>query len=102
MRRRLARQSHPRGYGVAWRLIQSNCFTVATLVKLERTKAKAPRKRPKKVEGANQKKNGKWSNPLIFPGREFDHLDAYRAAKEQRAAQRDEYRAQARDNGDYR
>jgi len=66
------------------------------------TKAKAPRKRPKKVEGANQKKNGKWSNPLIFPGREFDDLDAYRAAKEQRAAQRDEYRAQARDNGDYR
>ena len=30
--------------------------------------------------------NGKWANTHIFPGREFDDLDAYRAAKKQRAA----------------
>ena len=33
----------------------------------------------------------------MFPGREFDDLDEYRAAKKQRAARREEYRAQARD-----
>ena len=31
---------------------------------------------------------------MMFPGREFDDLDAYRAAKKQRAARREEYRAQ--------
>ena len=41
------------------------------------------------VEGAIQKVNGKWSSPQLFPGREFDDLDAYRAAKAQLAARRD-------------
>ena len=40
----------------------------------------------KTVEGAQQKKNGKWANHQMFPGREFDDLDALRAAKKQRAA----------------
>ena len=39
----------------------------------------------KHVEGAKQKSNGKWRSNN-FPGREFDDLDAYRAAKKQRAA----------------
>ena len=43
------------------------------------------------VEGAIQKVNGKWSSPQLFPGREFDDLDAYRAAKKQRVEQRAEY-----------
>jgi len=43
------------------------------------------------VEGATQNKNGKWSNSEMFPGREFDDLDAYRAAKKQRAALRSAY-----------
>ena len=50
------------------------------------------------VEGAKQKKNGKWINTFIFPGREFDDLDAYRAAKKQRVARRSAYSDQARDN----
>ena len=58
------------------------------------TKGKAPRKKIKRAEGGYQKANGKWSDPRMFPGREFDDLDAYRAAKKQRAARRDEYRAQ--------
>ena len=40
------------------------------------------------VEGAYRKANGKWYNKDMFPGREFDDLDAFRAAKKQRAAQR--------------
>ena len=64
----------------------------------KRRKPTAPGKRPKYVEGATQKQNGKWSCPLMFPGREFDDLDAYRAAKKQRYARREEYRAQAREN----
>ena len=40
------------------------------------------------VEGGIKKSNGKWSNPDMFPGREFDDLDAYRPAKKQRAEQR--------------
>ena len=58
------------------------------------TKAKAgaaPRKRAKTVEGATQKSNGKWSNTHMFPGREFDDLDEFRAAKKQRAEQRIAY-----------
>ena len=54
------------------------------------------KKKMKKAEGAYQKQNGKWTNKDMFPGRDFDDLDAYRAAKKQRAARRDEYRAQAR------
>ena len=34
----------------------------------------------------------------MFPGREFDDLDEYRAAKKQREERREEYRAQVRDN----
>ena len=67
------------------------------------TKGKAgvapPRKKPRRVEGAEQKANGKWANSVMFPGREFDDLDAYRAAKKQRAARRAAWSAQARDNG---
>ena len=37
------------------------------------------------VEGAAQKQNGKWVSQM-FPGREFDDLDEYRAAKKQRKA----------------
>ena len=52
----------------------------------------APRKTPRfierRVEGARSKANGKWSNPDMFPGRDFDDLDEYRAAKKQRVAQK--------------
>ena len=44
-----------------------------------------------RVEGAYQKANGKWGNHDIFPGREFDNLDAYRAAKKQREERRAAY-----------
>ena len=46
------------------------------------------------VEGARQKSNGKWSDSRMFPGRDFDDLDEYRAAKRQRAEQRAAYSAQ--------
>jgi len=49
----------------------------------------------KYVEGARQKSNGKWHNYGMFPGREFDDLDAYRAAKKQRTEQRAAYSDQA-------
>ena len=54
----------------------------------------------KKTEGAYQNSSGKWSNYNMFPGREFDDLDEYRAAKKQRAARRTAYLAQIphRDN----
>ena len=55
-------------------------------------------KKKLRVEGATQKSNGKWANKDLFPGREFDDLDAYRAAKKQHYARREEFRAQARDN----
>ena len=54
------------------------------------TKQKAGRKN---IEGAWSKANGKWASQM-FPGREFDDLDEYRAAKKQRAARRAEYSAQ--------
>ena len=47
------------------------------------------------VEGATQNKKGKWSNSAMFPGRDFDDLDAYRAAKKQRNERRAAYSAQA-------
>ena len=60
-------------------------------------KAKRPRETGmhvgKHVEGAKQKSNGKWRSNN-FPGREFDDLDEYRAAKKQRAEQRATYSAQ--------
>ena len=43
------------------------------------------------VEGATRKVNGKWINPAMFPGLEFDNLDEYRAAKKQHAEQRIAY-----------
>ena len=52
-----------------------------------RRKAAAPKKKLR-VEGATQKSNGKWANKDMFPGREFDDLEEYRAARKQRAAQR--------------
>ena len=55
----------------------------------------APRKKTKCVEGARQKKNGKWSSSM-FPGREFDDLDELRAAKKEHYSRREEYRAQRR------
>ena len=53
----------------------------------KKRKPTASRKRVKKlcVEGAAQKQNGKWVSQM-FPGREFDDLDEYRAAKKQRKA----------------
>ena len=49
---------------------------------------------PRRAEGATQKLNGKWRNHEMFPDREFDDLDEYRAAKKQHAARRKEYSAQ--------
>jgi len=60
----------------------------------KRARPTKARKKIIRAEGGYQKANGKWSDPRMFPGREFDDLDAYRAAKKQRAARRDEYRAQ--------
>ena len=62
------------------------------------SRAPPSKKRGRYVEGAKQKSNGKWTNSCMFPGREFDDLDAYRAAKKQRAARREEYRAQIPDS----
>ena len=64
----------------------------------QKRKAKRPRETVeltgmhvgKSVEGAQQKKNGKWRCPL-FPGREFDDLDELRAAKKQRKERRAAY-----------
>ena len=50
----------------------------------------------KTVEGAQQKKNGKWINTFMFPGREFNDLDELRAAKKQRKERRAAYSDQAR------
>ena len=65
--------------------------------KRKRPAKKKPRFVQRKVEGAIQKANGKWRSEM-FPGREFDDLDAYRAAKKQRKEQRKEYIAQTRHN----
>jgi hypothetical protein len=62
--------------------------------KKARTSSKKPPYYRKCIEGAIQKSNGKWANNVMFPGREFDDLDEYRAAKKQRAGRREEYRAQ--------
>ena len=48
------------------------------------------------VEGAIQKANGKWTNCKMFPGRDFDDLDAYRAAKKQRKERRAAHTGQVR------
>jgi len=65
--------------------------------KRERPAKKKPRFVRRHVEGASSKANGKWRSSM-FPGREFDDLDAYRAAKKQRAARREEYSARIREN----
>ena len=51
--------------------------------------------KPKRTDGAYQKQNGKWANCTMFPGRDFDDLDAYRAAKKQRVEQRAAYSGHA-------
>ena len=56
--------------------------------------ARAPPNYGKCIEGAKSKANGKWTNYETFPGREFDDLDAYRAAKKQRKEQRAAYSEQ--------
>ena len=62
----------------------------------KRKRPTVPRKRAKpeilRVEGAYQNQNGKWRSHM-FPGREFDDLDAYRAAKKQRATRKKEHNA---------
>ena len=50
---------------------------------------------PRRAEGATQKLNGKWRNHGMFPDREFDDLDEYRAAKKQRKERRAAYSVQA-------
>ena len=47
-------------------------------------------------EGARQKSNGKWMNHAMFPSREFDNIDAYRAARTQHMTRRAEWSAQIR------
>ena len=39
---------------------------------------------------------GPWANTRLFPGREFDDLDAYRAAKKQRKERRAAHTGQVR------
>ena len=63
---------------------------------MERKAGGAPPKKKPCVESATQKQNGKWTNNFMFPGREFDDLDAYRAAKKQRAARRSAFLDQRR------
>ena len=80
---------------IKWKL--SGCTVAVTPVMAPDT-SRAYRgsrhKRGRYVEGAEQKKNGKWINPEMFPGREFDDLDEYRAAKKQRVEQRIAYSEQ--------
>ena len=49
------------------------------------------------VSAILEKSNGKWTDNAKFPGREFDDLDAYRAAKKQRMARRGAYADQLRE-----
>ena len=68
---------------VAWAIAQVVRGCCAPSESAKRPTRKAGRKKKRK-RGPAQKKNGKWSSSM-FPGREFDDLDAYRAAKKQRA-----------------
>ena len=73
---------------IKWKL--SGCTVAVTPVMVpeaSRVPPKKPRFVQRCVEGARSKANGKWSSQH-FPGREFDDLDAYRAAKKQRVAQK--------------
>ena len=58
-----------------------------------RTLPKKPPYYGKSIEGATQRANGKWTSHH-YPGREFDDLDEYRAAKKQRMERRAAYSAQ--------
>ena len=60
--------------------------------KRKRPAKKEPRFVQRHVEGATSKSNGKWRSQM-FPGREFEDLDAYRAAKKQRTDERAAYYA---------
>ena len=62
--------------------------------KKARTFSEKPPYYGKCIEGARQKQSGKWYH-RSFPGREFDDLDAIRAAKKQRAERRAAYSDQA-------
>tara|TARA_B100000459_G_scaffold21876_1_gene10775 strand:+ start:177 stop:452 length:276 start_codon:yes stop_codon:yes gene_type:complete len=71
------------------KLKKCRCTVAVTPVMVSDTSRAPPsKKRGRYVEGAKQKSNGKWTNSCMFPGREFDDLDAYRAAKKQRVAQK--------------
>jgi hypothetical protein len=59
--------------------------------KKARTFPKKPPYYGKYIEGATQKQSGKWTCHKMFPGREFDDLDEFRAAKKQRLEQRAAY-----------
>ena len=83
---------------IKWKL--SGCTVAVTPVMVP--EASKPPFISRQVEGASSKANGKWANREMFPGREFDDLDAYRAAKKQRTERR-AMRAQANgyDKGRY-
>ena len=75
---------------IKWKLSGRTVAVTPVLV------GRAPsKKRGRYVEGAQQKSNGKWTNHEMFPGREFDDLDEYRAAKKQRKERRAAYSDQA-------
>ena len=84
---------------IKWKL--SGCTVAVTplmVPEASRAPPKKPRFVPRRVEGAVSKSNGKWRSER-FPGREFDDLDAYRAAKKQRAARRAAWSAQCTHRG---
>ena len=58
---------------------------------MKRTNGGSRKYKQKYTEGATQKVNGKWADSDLFPGREFDGLDVYRAAKKQRTERRAAY-----------
>ena len=70
-------------------------FHAACLARLAGANGTTPTRRGALTKS---KANGKWANYKTFPGREFDDLDEYRAAKKQHTARRKEYSAQARDH----
>ena len=76
---------------------RAKSFIASRFVLVDLPPKKRERPTYRSVEGAKPKTNGKWRSGL-FPGREFDDLDEFRAAKKQREERREEYRAQVRDN----
>ena len=83
--------------GQAYEIVWDDGDEGCVLAKNVRAAAPAPatkrkaRKKAKYVEGARQQQNGKWTNRAMFPGRVFDDLVEYRAAKKQRGKQRAAY-----------